>query len=106
MVISHKEPYELNIKTRVKFSFKKGKNLSIFKRENEVEKVEWLPDANIFADRLTLRDYNHHWRAEIQAMTENKFHLKVDSLKKENYILYSGIVFKIRPYSFLISIFH
>jgi len=42
-------------------------------------------------------DKKDFWKAEIQAMTNVRFHLHVESIQTKNLILFSGILVKANP---------
>jgi hypothetical protein len=56
--------------------------------------VIWDEISNLYADKLVLVDKKKSWKAELQAMTESKFHLHVESMVTKNLLLFSGIVEK------------
>ncbi|WP_411822730.1 hypothetical protein [Leptospira sp. 'Mane'] len=94
MVLLEKEPYEKNIQTLVIWKEKKNQYSVSFLREQIKTKADWEEDdiVEIFADKIKILDHSGEWSFQIQAMTEDKFHLHVESLVQKNLILYSGIV--------------
>ncbi|TGN08238.1 hypothetical protein [Leptospira ilyithenensis] len=94
MVLQNKEPYEKNIQTLVIWKEKKNKYSVSFYREQIKTKADWTEEdiIEIFADKIRISDHSKEWSFQIQAMTEDKFHLHVESLIQKNLILYSGIV--------------
>lgn len=97
MVVSEKEPYEQNLQTKVKWNFSKKQLFTSFKRDKKTEDIIWIPKSKPFADRLILVDKKDFWKAEIQAMTNVRFHLHVESIQTKNLILFSGILVKANP---------
>lgn len=94
MIPSESEPYETNQETRVNFQANANKLTSRFRRDGKTINLKWAVTGEILSDRIFLEDEHKEWRAEIQTMTENKFHLHVLPSKDSSKILFSGIVIK------------
>ncbi|TGN18508.1 hypothetical protein [Leptospira idonii] len=94
MILTEKEPYENNAQTEVLWSHKKGQDGSVFEREKSKTTIVWENPVEIYADTLEFTDLSKEWKAKVQAMTSDKFHLHVESISQKNLILFSGIVWK------------
>jgi len=97
MIVSKNEPYEQNLRTLVKWNMSKNKISTLFFRGKIKELILWNEMNDIYADKLCLLDASKKWKADIQAMTDKKFHLQVNSNLEKNIILYSGTVEKLTP---------
>lgn len=91
------------MQTFVKWKMTKNLLFANFKRDGKTESINWSEIQDINADKICLLDQTKKWRAEVQAMTNQKFHLQVNSNLGNTVILYSGLVEKVNP---LVGIFN
>ncbi len=94
MIPSEKEPYETNQETKVTFAGNKDQLSASFRRAGKTISLKWNISGEILSDRIFLEDERKEWRAEIQTMTADRFHLHVLPSKDSSRILFSGIVRK------------
>ena len=105
MIIQEKEPYEDNLLTRAIWNESKKVSKVKLKRNSKNISILWQDPSEVYADKLTLFDIGGEWQCEIQAMTQNRFHLHITSLLNNNKIIYSGIINKIKFWQELMFIF-
>jgi hypothetical protein len=106
MVLQDKEPFEENLKTSIKWKLNEKSIYTTFQRNKERNHILWVDLNDVFADRLILFDSEKKWKAEFQAMTQNKFHLHVASVSHISLLLYSGSVERSTGLKSFMSYFH
>lgn len=106
MILSEKEPYEDHLQTRAKWDSKKGQILCRFRRSGVIELIHFSEFTELFADKLILFNPDRTWKGELQAMTEDRFHLHVTSLNFKNALLFSGTLHKTGGFLKILNLFY
>ncbi|XDD48022.1 hypothetical protein AB3N60_08115 [Leptospira sp. WS39.C2] len=96
MIPSFTEPYETGDETFVTWKFQPNSFKSKFSRGKTKYNISWSVDGPILCDRIKLFANSEDWECEIQAMTNERFHLHVVPKRDKTKILFSGVVTKKR----------
>ncbi|MDF3821478.1 hypothetical protein P3G55_16355 [Leptospira sp. 96542] len=98
MIPSSLEPFENGKETTV--NWKSKSNRVSFKRDNKTYNLVFAKDPVVNCDRIFFETETGDWECEVQAMTENKFHLHVLPKNDKTMILFSGVVTKTKSFLF------
>ncbi|TGL37459.1 hypothetical protein EHQ49_14615 [Leptospira perdikensis] len=94
MIPSTVQPYETGDETTVIWKAHQKEIKSHFKRGKSDFSLVWILEGPVLCDRIKLVAQSADWECEIQAMTNDRFHLHVLPKSDKSKILYSGVVTK------------